>query len=66
MKLIDSFLFFNELDLLELRLKYLDDVVDILLSPKQELVLMVRKKLFFIMTIKIDLKIFIIKLFTLS
>jgi len=28
MKLIDSFLFFNELDLLELRLKYLDDVVD--------------------------------------
>jgi len=28
MKLIDTFLFFNELDLLEIRLKYLDSVVD--------------------------------------
>ena len=42
--LIDSFLFFNESELAELRIEYLNDVVDFLLLLKLILLIKVKKK----------------------
>ena len=63
MKLIDTFLFFNELDLLEIRLKYLDSVVDYFIITESKKVLVVIIKNYILRKIKIDFVNIKIKLF---
>ena len=55
--IVDCFPFFNELDLLELRLNELKDVVDVFVLSEATLTFTGKPSRFILMRIKIDLKI---------
>ena len=64
MKIFDSFIFFNELELLDLRLNVLNDVVDYFVLTESPLPLVVMKNHCIIRRIRIDLVSSMIKSFT--